>query len=76
MGTDSVDLKVRRSGRGQDMTAFAIGSVIHLSFYSILAMWPSQVPNSALPFAGSTVKEGVSYVSYAGPTSWPSEPYL
>ena len=76
MGTDSVDLKVRRSGRGQDMTAFAIGSVIHLKYYSIIDMWHSQVPDYALLFAGSTVKEGVSYVSYAEPTSWPSEPYL
>ena len=71
MGTDSVDLEVRRPGRGQDMTAFAIGSVIHSKSYSILVMWPSQVPDSALPFAGSTVKEGVSYASYAEPTSWP-----
>ena len=71
MGTDSVDLKVRRAERGQDMTAFAIGSVIHLKSYGILVMWPSQVPDSALPFADSTVKEGVSYASYAEPTSWP-----
>ena len=75
MRTDAVDLKVRRSGGGQHMTAFTVGSVIHVMNYGILVPWLSQARDSTVPFGGSTTKGVVSCAYCDRATNWPSVPY-